>query len=92
MIFYLVGVTVLKLLSLENDLQHEQEEHKQNVIKFSQEMVNLHGQISDLEDQLEHIRQEHSLRGDELDQSNKKVDELQRSLKLVTSGKAIHAG
>ena len=76
-----------QIIALENNLQHEREEHKQNVLKFSQEMVILHGQISDLEDQLEHIRQEHSLRGDELDQSNKKVEELQRSLKLVTQEK-----
>jgi HEAT repeat protein len=76
-----------QIIVLENNLQHEREEHKQNVIKFSQEMVMLHGQISDLEEQLEHIRQEHSMRGDELDQSNKKVEELQRSLKLVTQEK-----
>jgi len=49
--------------------------------------VLLHGQISDLEEQLEHIRQEHGLRGDELDQSKKKVEELQRSLNLVTQEK-----
>ena len=73
---------------LENDLQHEREEHKQNIVKFSQEMLNLHREhISDLEEQLEHIRQEHGLRGDELDQANKKVEELQRSLNLVTQEK-----
>ena len=72
---------------LENELQHEQEEHKQNVIKFSQEILNLHGQISDLEEQLEHIRQEHGLRGEELDQANKQSEELQRSLNLVIQEK-----
>ena len=76
-----------QMIALENDLQREREEHKQHVLKFSQEMVILHGQISDLEEQLEHLRQEHGLRGDELDQSKKKVEELQRSLNLVTQEK-----
>jgi len=76
-----------QMIALENDLQREREEHKKNVLKFSQEMVILHGQISDLEEQLEHLRQEHGLRGDELDQSKKKVEELQRSLNLATQEK-----
>jgi hypothetical protein len=72
---------------LENDLQHEREEHKQNIVKFSHEILNHREHISDLEEQLEHIRQEHGLRGDELDQANKKVEELQRSLNLVIKEK-----
>jgi HEAT repeat protein len=76
-----------QITMLENELQHEQEGHKQNVIKFSQEILNLHGQISDLEEQFEHIRHEHGLRGEELDQANKKTEELQRSLNLVIQEK-----
>jgi flagellar biosynthesis chaperone FliJ len=76
-----------QITMLESDLQDEREEHKQNVIKFSQEILNLHEQISDLEDQLEHIRQEHGLRGEELDQANKKSEELQRSLNRVIQEK-----
>jgi len=72
---------------LENDLQHEREEYKQNIVKFSHEILNHREHIADLEDQLEHIRQEHGLRGDELDQANKKVEELQRSLNLVIQEK-----
>jgi HEAT repeat protein len=76
-----------QITTLENDLQHEREEHKQHIMKFSQEIMDLHAQISDLEEQLEHIRQEHGFRGVELDQANKTIEELQRSLKLVTQEK-----
>ena len=76
-----------QITQLENDLQHEREEHKQNIVKFSQEILNLQVQTSDLEEQLEHMRQEHGFRGEELDQANKKVDELQRSLNLVIQEK-----
>jgi len=76
-----------QITMLENDLQHERDEHKQNVVKFSQEILNLHEQISDLEEQLEHIRREHGLRGEELDQANKKTEELQRSLNIVIQEK-----
>ncbi len=75
------------IVMLENDLQHEREEHKQNIVKFSHEILNHREHIADLEEQLEHIRQEHGLRGDELDQANKKVEELQRSLNLVIQEK-----
>ncbi|HEY6284370.1 MAG TPA: HEAT repeat domain-containing protein, partial [Ktedonobacteraceae bacterium] len=76
-----------QITMLENDLQHEREEHKQNIVKFSQEILNLRVHISDLEEQSEHIRQEHGFRGEELDQANKSIEELQRSLKLVTQEK-----
>ena len=76
-----------QIAMLENDLKHEREEHKQNIVKFSHEILNHREHISDLEEQLEQIRQEHGLRGDELDQANKKVEELQRSLKLVIQEK-----
>lgn len=76
-----------QILMLENDLQHEREEHKQNIVKFSHEILNHREHIADLEEQLEHIRQEHGLRGDELDRANKKVEDLQRSLNLVIQEK-----
>src|SRR6266571_3913322 len=76
-----------QITMLENDLQHEREEHKQNIVKFSQEILNLRAHISDIEEQLEHTRQEHGFRGEELDQANKTIEELQRSLKLVTQEK-----
>jgi len=76
-----------QITMLEHDLQHEREEHKQNIVKFSQEILNLREHISEIEEQLEHIRQEHGFRGEELDQANKTIEELQRSLKLVTKEK-----
>jgi chromosome segregation ATPase len=69
-----------QITMLENDLQHEREEHKQNVLKLSQEILRLHEQNADLEQHLDHMQKEHGLRGEELDQANKKTDELQRSV------------
>ncbi len=76
-----------QIVTLENDLRQERAQHKQNLLKLSQEILNLQEQISDLEKQLEHIRQEHGLRGEELDQANKNVEELQRSLNIVIQEK-----
>jgi chromosome segregation ATPase len=76
-----------QITMLENNLQQEREEHKKNVVKLSQEILNLHEQNSELEKQLDHINKEHGLRGEELDQANKKTDELQRSLNLVLKEK-----
>jgi len=75
------------ITTLENDLQVEQEEHKQNIVKFSQEILDLHGQISDLEQQLAQLHQEHGTRGAELDQANEKIEELQHALNLATQEK-----
>ena len=76
-----------QIAMLEHDLQQEREEHKQHIVKFSHEILNHREHISDLDEQLEHIRQEHGLRGEELDQANKKVEELQRALNLVIQEK-----
>jgi len=69
---------------LENNLQLEQEEHKKNIVKFSHEMLDMRMQISELEQQLEQLHQEHGSRGEELDQANKKIEELQYDLNLAT--------
>ena len=76
-----------QITMLENDLQHEREEHKQNIVKFSQEIMDLHVQNSSLEEELEQIRQEHGSQGDELDQAKKKIEELQHSLNLTIKEK-----
>ena len=44
-------------------------------------------QISDLEQQLEQIHQEHGTRGEELGQANRKIEELQHTLALTTKEK-----
>ncbi len=75
------------ITTLENDLQVEQEEHKQNIVKFSQEILDLHVQISDLEQQLAQLHQEHGTRGAELDEANEKIEELQHALNLATQEK-----
>jgi HEAT repeat protein len=76
-----------QIAMLENDLQLEQEEHKKNIVRFSQEILNLRVQISDLEQQLEQLHQEHGTRGEELDQANKKIEELQHTLNLTIQEK-----
>jgi HEAT repeat protein len=72
---------------LENDLQSEQEDHKKNILKFSQEILGMRVQISDLEQQLEQLHQEHGARGEELEQANKNVEDLQHTLHLATQEK-----
>jgi HEAT repeat protein len=69
-----------QITMLENDLQHEREEHKQNIVKFSHEILDLRVHMSELEEQLEQIRKEHGFQGEELDQANKKIEELQHAL------------
>jgi HEAT repeat protein len=69
---------------LEHDLQLEQEEHKKSIVKFSHEMLDMRVQISDLEQQFEQLHQEHGTRGEELDQANKKIEELQHDLNVAT--------
>jgi HEAT repeat protein len=76
-----------QITMLQHDLQHEREEHKQNIVKFSQEILDLNIQISDFEEQLKQVRQEHGFRGEELDQANKEIEELQHSLNLATREK-----
>jgi HEAT repeat protein len=81
-----------QITMLEHDLQLEQEEHKKNIVKFSQEILDLRLHISDLEQQLEQLRQEHGTRGEELDQANRKIEELQHSLTLTTREKEAIQG
>ncbi len=76
-----------QITMLENDLQHVREEYKQNIVKFSQEILDLHVQNSSLEEELAQIRQEHGSQGDELDQAKKKIEELQHSLNLTIQEK-----
>jgi chromosome segregation ATPase len=76
-----------QIAMLESDLQLEQEEHKKNIVKFSHEILNMRVQISDLEQQLEQLHQEHGTRGEELDQTNKKIEELQHTLNLTIQEK-----
>lgn len=76
-----------QITMLENNLQQEREAHKQNIVKLSQEILDLHVQTTEIEEQLAHIRQEHSFRGEELDQANKTIEELQHSLNLATKEK-----
>lgn len=72
---------------LENDLQTEQEEHRKSILTFSQEILNVRTQVADLEQELERLRHEHGMRGEDLEQANKKIEDLQHSLNLTTQEK-----
>jgi HEAT repeat protein len=76
-----------QIAMLEHDLQLEQDEHKNDIVKFSQEVLDLRLQVSDLEQQFQQLTHEHGTRGEELDQANRKIDELQRTLALTTQEK-----
>ncbi len=76
-----------QITMLENDLQAEQEEHKKNVLKFTQEILYMRTYIVDIEQQLEQLHNEHGMRGEELEQANKNIEDLQHNLNLTTQEK-----
>ena len=76
-----------RITVLENDLQTEQEEHRKNILRFSQEMLSVRTQVADLEQELERLHHEHGMRSQELEEANKKLEDLQQSLTLTTQEK-----
>jgi HEAT repeat protein len=76
-----------RITVLENELQTEQEEHRKNILRFSQEILNVRTQVADLEKELEGLRYEHGMRSEELEEANKKIEDLQRSLSLTIQEK-----
>jgi len=76
-----------QITMLENDLQAEREEHKKNVLKFTQEILRLRTDIIDIEQQLEQLHNEHGMRGEDLELANKKIEDLQYTLNLTTQEK-----
>jgi HEAT repeat protein len=69
---------------LENELQTEQEEHKRNILKLSQQILDMQTHMSGLEHQLEQLNVEHGVRGEELDLANEKIKELEQALGSAT--------
>jgi HEAT repeat protein len=69
---------------LENELQAEQEEHKRNILKLSQQILDMQTHMSGLEHQLEQLNVEHGVRGEELDLANEKIKELEQALGSAT--------
>ncbi len=76
-----------RITGLENELQTEQEEHRKNILRFSQEILSVRTQVADLEQELEGLRHEHGMRSEELEEANKKIEELQHSLSLTIQEK-----
>jgi HEAT repeat protein len=76
-----------QITMLENELQTEQEEHRKSILRFSQEILSVRTQVADLEQDLERLRHEHGMRSEELEQANKKIEDLQHSQNLTTQEK-----
>jgi chromosome segregation ATPase len=76
-----------QITMLENDLLTEKEQHKKNVLKLSQEILAMRAHISDLEHQLDQLHHEHGMRGEELEQANKAIEDLQQNLNLTAREK-----
>ena len=76
-----------RITVLENELQTEQEEHRKNILRFSQEILSVRTQVADLEQELEGLRHEHGMRSEELEEANKKMEDLQHSLNLTIQEK-----
>ncbi len=65
---------------LENELYTEQEEHKKSILKLSQQILDMQTQVTDLEQQLEHLNVEHGMQGEDLEQANETIKELEQAL------------
>ncbi len=76
-----------QITMLENELQTEQEEHKKSVLQFTQQILSMRAHIDDMEQQLEQLHQEHGMRGEELEEANKTIEDLQDTLNATTREK-----
>lgn len=76
-----------RITLLENDLETERQEHKQELLNFTQQILDLRSQIMELEQDLEQVRQEHSSRSEELDQATHEIDHLRANLNQVMQEK-----
>jgi HEAT repeat protein len=65
---------------LEHDLETERQEHKQEVLNFTQQILGMRSQIMELEQDLEQVRQDHSSRSEELDHATREIDHLHVNL------------
>ena len=69
-----------RITLLENDLATERQEHKKDILNFTQQLVSMRARTVELEQELEEIRQEHSNRGEELEQATREIDDLRTDL------------
>ncbi len=69
-----------QITMLENELYTEQEEHKKDILKLSQQILDMQTQVSDLEQQVEHLNVEHGIQGEDLEQANETIKELEQAL------------
>ena len=69
---------------LKNDLQNERDARKNEIMSLTARIVQDQAHIRGLEDELEQIRQEHGMRGDELYQTTQEREDFRTNLEQIT--------
>ena len=79
-----------RIIQLEQELQEEQDKHKQVVATFSERILADQERIQELDQELAAIKREHSYRGDELQEALHKNQALQQHINQLNSEKDSH--
>ncbi|HZU69743.1 MAG TPA: HEAT repeat domain-containing protein [Ktedonobacteraceae bacterium] len=69
-----------RIALLQHDLENERQQRKQDVLNFTQKILELNAQVQELEEDLEQVRQEHSSRSEELEYATREIDHLRVNL------------
>ncbi len=69
-----------QLMQLQNQMQNDREEYRQEVLKLTGRIVTDQAKIRTLDDELEQIKRAHGVRGDELNQTAKEKDAIRANL------------
>jgi HEAT repeat protein len=78
-----------RITLLENDLETERQEHKKDILNFTQQLLGMRAQVMELEQELEEVRQEHSNRSEELEQATREIDDLRTNLNQALHEKQV---
>ncbi|HEU5230841.1 MAG TPA: hypothetical protein VFU49_23665, partial [Ktedonobacteraceae bacterium] len=73
-----------QLAKLQNDLQSERDTHKKEVLSLGKQLLENQQRTQTLTEELEHIRQEHGVRSDELHQATREKEALRLNFDRVT--------
>jgi len=78
-----------RITLLENDLETERQEHKKDIVNFTQQLVGMRTQVMELEQELEELRQEHSNRSEELEHAIREIGDLRTNLNQALHEKQV---
>ncbi|MBV8822123.1 MAG: hypothetical protein JO123_04980, partial [Ktedonobacteraceae bacterium] len=73
-----------QLAKLRNELQETQDTYKKEVLSFTARIISDQQRIQNLEEELEHLRHEHGLRSDQLQQATQEKEKLRSHIDRVT--------